>query len=105
MGLFDVIKGIVKAPFDIVKGIVGGGNNKADKENQRLLNQQIKDYKEQTRITNAELARVKDEKMAEKRRINEKQIRSLRGKGSSRGFLGSSNPEGNVPGMTSQLGG
>jgi phage shock protein A len=104
MGIFDVIKGIVKAPFDAVKNIFGGGGN--NKDDQRLMNQQIKDYQEQTRITKEELARAKDEKIAEKRRINEKQIRSLRGgKSSSRGFLGSSNPDAQSPGMSSQLGG
>jgi hypothetical protein len=61
------------------------------KKDQELMNQQIKDYQEQSKLAKEEMTRAKDAQVAEKRRIQEKQIRSLRRHSSSRGFLGTSN--------------
>ncbi len=105
MGIFDTIKNIVRSPYDIGKGIFNTLTGQGNKDQQKLMNQQMKDYQEQSRITKEELAKAKDSQIAEKRRIQEKQIRSLRGRGSSRGFLGSSAPDAGTPGMTTQLGG
>ena len=63
------------------------------RKQQQLMNQQIKDYQAQTELSKNELARAKDEQVAEKRRIQEKQIRSLRRTSSSKGFLGSMSDE------------
>ena len=98
MSIWDSIADVGKGIWDTVTG-------KGDREQKKLLNQQMKDYQEQSRITKEELAKAKDSQVAEKRRIQEKQIRSLRGRGSSRGFLGSSNPDAGTPGITTQLGG
>lgn len=52
------------------------------------INGQIKAYKEQTELTRKEIDRVKNEEAVEKRRVNEKQIRSLRHNYRSSGMLG-----------------
>jgi hypothetical protein len=69
----------------------------------RAMNQQMKDYKNQTELTRQELARVKDQQIAEKRRIEEKQIRALRRNYSSQGFLGGS--QSSQSDMSPKLGG
>lgn len=102
MSIWDGIKNIVMSPYNVGKGIY---NSITGHEQQKLMNQQMKDYKEQSEITKKELNAAKDSQIAEKRRIQEKQIRSLRGRGSSRGFLGSSDPSAGNEGMSSQLGG
>lgn len=62
------------------------GKNKANKdsdkqmkEQNRLINEQIQAYKDQTALTQKELNDLKAQKDVERRRIDEKQIRSLRG--------------------------
>jgi phage shock protein A len=98
MSIWDSIK-------DVGKGILDTITGKGDRDQKKLLNQQMKDYQEQSRITKEELAKARGAEVAEKRRIQEKQIRSLRGKASSRGFLGSSNAESGNQGLGTQLGG
>jgi len=68
-----------------------------------MMNDQMKQYKEQTELTKQELNRARDEKEAEKRRIEEKQIRTLRRNYRTAGILGgSSNSQ---PDMNDKLGG
>lgn len=81
---------------------LGFQGSKSKNREQKLLNQQMKDYQEQSALAKEELARAKDQKDVQKRRIQEKQIRALRGRSSSRGFLGTSGAD---SGLTSQLGG
>lgn len=65
-------------------------SREAEREQRRLINEQIQAYKEQTNLANEKLNEARNETAAEKRRINEKQIRSLRNnyRSSSTGFLG-----------------
>lgn len=98
MSLWDVVKGvgrvvkdIAKQPFDIGRELITGQSKNDIKKQQQMMNDQIKAYNEQTKLAKDELARAKDSQIAEKRRIQEKQIRSLRRNASSRGFLGTSN--------------
>lgn len=76
------------------------------KESRRLeadqryaMNDQIRDYKELTAITKAETDRKRGEQAMEKRRIEEKQIRSLRRNFRPAGFLD------NAAGVNEKLGG
>lgn len=71
-------------------------------------------YKEQTKLAQEEINRKREEQAVERRRIDEKQIRSLRRNRSARGFLGSAAPatpakQGLSPldesGMSDKLGG
>ena len=48
------------------------------REQANQVNEQVKAYKEQTNLAKEELNTVRNQKNAEKRRINEKQVRSLR---------------------------
>ena len=108
MSLWDWVgpKGIgkiAKQPFDVARHLITGQSDSDRRKQQEMMNQQIKDYQEQSKLAKDELSRAKDQQVAEKRRIQEKQIRSLRGRSSSRGFLGSSS--GMESGLTSKLGG
>jgi len=82
----------------------GTPTSKEKREQQRVMNEQIAAYKEQTELTKQELARKKDEEQVEKRRIEEKQIRALRRNRSSQGFLNSQKTDDTL-GQSSQLGG
>lgn len=65
------------------------GVSDEDRDRQRrLMNEQIQAYKTETELTKQELAKKKDEQIAEKRRIEEKQIRALRRSYRTQGFLG-----------------
>ena len=71
----------------------------------RMVTDQIKAYKEQTELLRAETDRKRGEEASEKRRVEEKQIRSLRRnyRGVNTGMLGA-NPAA-TPDMTTKLGG
>lgn len=103
LGLFDS-EGIQNKAFH---KITGTPTSKEKREQSRLVNEQIKAYQDQTEISKAALAQAKDAEQVEKRRIQEKQIRSLRRTSSARGFLGSSsdNSFSNDSGLNSTLGG
>lgn len=68
----------------------------------KLANEQMQNYKQQTELTKQELARKRDEQVAEKRRVEAKQIRSLRHNYRSQGMLGNS---GGAQDMNEKLGG
>ena len=63
---------------DIGHAVTGIPTADQKRQSQQMMNDQVKAYKEQTEITRNEIARKKGEEVAEKRRIEEKQIRSLR---------------------------
>lgn len=89
--------------IDIAKGLFGLPTS-AEKEAQaRMMNEQIRSYREQTELTRRELAAKRDETAAQKRRINEKQIRSLRRTTRAQGLLGAS--QSNEADISSKLGG
>lgn len=68
-----------------------------------MMNDQMKQYKEQTELTKQELNRAREEKDAEKRRIEEKQIRTLRRNYRTSGILGGA--ANSQPDMNDKLGG
>lgn len=71
------------------------------------VNDQMKAYKDAAEITRQEIERKRGEEKAEKRRIEEKQIRALRGRFRSQGIMGGQ-PVGAgasaAPGTTNKLG-
>lgn len=91
---------------------VTGRKSAAEKRNdQSLINDQIQAYKQQTDITNKQLGEIESAKNIERRRIQEKQIRSLRNSyRSSNGFLNNqsnsaqANISGGSPGISNKLG-
>jgi hypothetical protein len=72
---------------DIGHGLTGLPTAKEKRSQQQIMTDQIKAYREQTAIAKAELERKRGEEAIEKRRINEKQIRSLRRNFRPSGFL------------------
>lgn len=64
---------------------------------------QIRDYKAQTELTRQEMATKSNEVNAEKRRVEEKQIRALRGNYRGQSLLGAQSS--NQNGMSDKLGG
>lgn len=67
------------------------------------VNEQVKAYKEQTELTRKELNDKRNEVAAEKRRVEEKQIRALRRNRGMQGFLGTGQTD--QAGMSEKLGG
>jgi len=88
---------------DILHGISGMPTADDKRNQQKMINDQIKAYKDQTDITRQELNSKRDQVASEKRRVEEKQIRSLRRNYRAPGFLGGG--ESAQPDMTSKLGG
>lgn len=76
-------------------------------DEQRELNAEINAYKQMTDLNKQMLDEKRNEEVAEKRRINEKQIRALRGRyraaGGGTGFLGTGSEE--QQGESNKLGG
>lgn len=110
MGFFKEVGKVIKFGFDpgglvtdALHGISGVPTADEKRNAQKLMNDQIKAYKDQTDLARQELNEKRDQVAAEKRRVNEKQIRSLRRNYSSPGFLGGS--DSSQPDMTSKLGG
>ena len=64
-----------------------GKNRKEEQQARYMANDQIKAYKEQTAIAREEIERKRGEMNSEKRRVEEKQIRSLRHRYRPAGFL------------------
>lgn len=75
-----------------------------DDDSRRELNEQIRAYKEQTELTREELRHKQEETRAEKRRVEEKQIRALRNNYRAKGFLGGGGDNIAAPGTTDKLG-
>jgi len=91
MSLWDKISdpwGIISKGKEIIQHAVGYQNASDRRLASSLINDQIKAYRNQTEITRAETAAKKNEQVAEKRRVEEKQIRSLRRSYRPQGFLG-----------------
>lgn len=100
MGIFDFIT-------DPIKKVVGMPTSKDIKKQKKEINAQIKAYQQQTELTRQQLQAAKDQETAEKRRVEEKQIRALRRSNRSQGFLGTSLGTTNEeqPGASASLGG
>jgi hypothetical protein len=72
---------------DVAHAVTGIPTADDRRNQQKMMNDQVKAYKEQTAIAREEIDRKRGEQMAEKRRVQEKQIRSLRHNFSPAGFL------------------
>ena len=90
---------------DVAHAVTGIPTADQRRNDQKAMNDQIKAYREQTEITKQEIARKKGEELAEKRRIEEKQIRGLRRnyRGAGGGMLGASSS--GEADMSAKLGG
>lgn len=79
-------------------------NRDREREAQRAINAQVKAYRDQTELARQELERTRGEQDIEKRRVQEKQIRSLRRnyRAQGIGMLGLGQPAAND--MASRLG-
>lgn len=110
MGIFDWITGggIVKPITDKLVDVgqkAFGIPDAAEKRKQAaMMNEQVKAYKDQTELTRQELNKTKDAQNVEQRRIQEKQIRSLRRSYRPAGILGTGQGTGQAD-MSAKLGG
>ena len=73
---------------DIYHAVTGAPTASQRRDAQRLMNEQMKAYRQQTEITRQEIARKRDSEAVEKRRVEEKQIRSLRRNYRSQSLMG-----------------
>lgn len=80
-------------------------SRQADRDQRDMVNAQIKAYQDQTNLAQEQLDQARNETDAEKRRVNEKQIRGLRRnyRAQGAGLLGVGNPASED--MNGQLGG
>ena len=74
-----------------------------DLDQRRLVNSQIKAYQDQTNLAKQQLDESRKSTEAQSRRVQEKQIRSLRRNYRAQGLLGVGNPA--TQDMSNQLGG
>lgn len=85
---------------------ITGHPSAEDRRNQaNLINEQVKAYQDQTALTRSQLDQTRAQTLGEKRRIEEKQIRALRGnyRAQNIGLLGVGSPA--TSDMNSKLGG
>ena len=75
---------------DLYHSVTGTPTADEKRNTQKAMNDQIKAYRDQTELTRNELNRVANETQIEKRRVQEKQIRSLRGQYRAKSLLGGS---------------
>ena len=119
MGIFDWVKDKAKKVLDFPNELASdvyhkatGAPTAAEKRDQaNMMNEQIRAYREQTELAKKQMDDARAAKDVEKRRINEKQIRSLRNNfRPAGGFLnnqGNAQPNaglGNSSGLPSKLG-
>lgn len=107
---FGTLKATEKVGSKVFHKITGTPTSKEKRDQASQIKEQVDAYKKQTEIAAQELAAIKDQKDTEKRKINEKQIRSLRSNyRPSGGFLnnqGLSAPNNNAAqvGVSNKLG-
>lgn len=100
MGIFNKIWDVATDVGHMVTGIPTAQEKRAAKG---MMDEQIKAYKEQTALTRSEIERKRGEEKAEKRRVEEKQIRQIKRGYRSSSMLGSTNST--EPDMNQKLGG
>lgn len=66
---------------DAYHGITGTPTAEQKRDTANMMNEQIKAYKDQTELSRQALADAKTQRENEKRRVEEKQIRSIRNRG------------------------
>lgn len=88
---------------DAFHKVTGMPTEDEKRNQQRMMSDQIKAYREQTEITRKEVETKRNEQAVQKRRIEEKQIRALRRNYRSGGILGTQ--PSTQPDMSSKLGG
>lgn len=96
MGIFSFVG-------DAIAGLTGGMTAHEKTKQKRQMNKQIQEYNQQMELTKKQLAETKAQNDAEKRRVQEKQIRALRRTNRAQGFLGITQEQ--EPGMSDKLGG
>lgn len=100
MSIFDKIGKWIGDEFGGAYHAITGTQNAAQKreaanatgDTNRMLNEQIKAYRDQTELTKNQINAAKDAQQVEQRRIQEKQIRSLRRNYRAQGLLGVGGP-------------
>jgi hypothetical protein len=88
---------------DVLHAVTGIPTADQKRNASKLVNDQIRAYKEMSEISKNELASKKNEELAEKRKIEEKQIRSLRRNYRPQGIMSASSPT--EQDMSTKLGG
>ena len=74
---------------DLYHSVTGTPTADQKRHMEKDIANQVKAYKEQSELTRKEIERKRGEELAEKRRVEEKQIRGLRRNYRSSGILGS----------------
>lgn len=88
--------------FNKATGRISASDRRATNQ---MLTDQVNAYKEMTEISKKQIAEKKDEQSAEKRKINEKQIRSLRRNYRPQGIMNAGSNPNTIGGESDKLGG
>jgi hypothetical protein len=88
--------------FNKATGRISASDRRATNQ---MLTDQVNSYKEMTEISKKQIAEKKDEQSAEKRKINEKQIRSLRRNYRPQGIMNAGSNPNTIGGESDKLGG
>ncbi len=75
MGIFDKIGDALGSVFHAVTGTMNASEKRQQKQ---AIQSQVDYYRKQSEISDSQISQAREQQMVEKRRINEKQIRSLR---------------------------
>jgi chromosome condensin MukBEF MukE localization factor len=102
-GIGAGLKKVEDVASDVYHSATGTPTADERRFQQKMIREQVKAYKDQTELAKEEIARKRGEQDVEKRKINEKQIRSLRRTTRTHGILNATeNPQND---MSSKLGG
>ena len=114
MSFWTSLRDIVESPITVAGGIVSGiasnffGKKESNNNNNAANNQindQIQAYKDQTALTKQALDQTRASQEVEKRRVEQKQIRALRGTYRSAGLGANMMGAPGTPDMNNKLGG
>lgn len=72
---------------DVGHAVTGIPTAEQKRNTQKMMNDQINLYKQQTQLAESQMKEARDAKLREKKKIEEKQIRQLRRSNRSPGFL------------------
>lgn len=92
---------------DFAHNVTGIPTADAKRNAAKAMNSQINAYRDMTAITKQQITEAKNSQIAEKRRVDEKQIRGLRRNYRTQGIMaaGTSSTPQSDPGMSPKLGG
>lgn len=89
MGIFDKVWDITT---DVLHSVTGLPTADQKRNAARMVTDQMNAYKKQTELAQSVTEQARQERLMNKRRLDEKQVAAIRGRFAPSGFLGQSDP-------------